>query len=108
MTYSGHCHCGAVAFRFESEPLVEGIRCNCSICIRRGNVMSKPYVVLDELRGQPSLYQWGDGDVKFWFCSICGIHPFSEVAGKHRINLGCVDGIDALALPITLIDGRSY
>jgi len=110
MIYSAHCHCGAVRFHFRSDELRDAIRCNCSICIRRGNLMSTAYYALEETSGfdQLALYEWGDHMVKFWFCKHCGIHPFSEVEGKYRVNLGCIDGLDVLALPVTLIDGKSY
>jgi hypothetical protein len=47
-TYNGSCHCGAVRFRFRSEEITSGCRCNCSICIRRGVVMSSRYFTPDE------------------------------------------------------------
>src|SRR3954469_7119008 len=83
--YSGSCHCGAVRFRFRSDEITSGCRCNCSICIRKGVVMSSTYIAPDafELDGEESLavYQFGDKDVCHYFCKICGISPFSEVAG---------------------------
>jgi hypothetical protein len=115
-TYSGHCHCGAVRFRFRSEELTEGRRCNCSICIRRGAVMSARYVPPDdfeELVGLEALcvYQFGDHDVSHYFCKTCGIYPFHDGTAKpghYRVNLGCIDGVDVLALPVVIIDGRSF
>jgi len=112
-TYQGSCHCGGVRFQFESGPITKGVRCNCSICIRRGAVMSADYIRELEVAARETLalYQWGDRDMKHFFCRVCGIFPFSEVAAKpgvYRVNLGCVDGIDPLALEIALIDGRAY
>ena len=46
-----------------------------------------------------------------FFCKACGI--FTYIAdgenGKdgYRVNLGCVEGLDTLALDITIIDGKS-
>ena len=123
-TYSGTCHRGAVRFRFDSEEITSGCRCNCSICIRKGMVMSSGYISPDafELAGKESLsvYQFGDKAVYHYFCKSCGISPFNEVAslpptyqgrarvGDRRVNLGCIDGLDPLALKIDLIDGRSF
>jgi len=114
-SYAGHCHCGAVRFRIESEPITRGLRCNCSICARRGNVLSAAYFpperIAVEGREALSLYQWGDRIVRFWFCRTCGIHVFhdtTEKPGWLRVNLGCVDDLDALALPIDWVDGRSF
>lgn len=114
--YSGRCHCGAVSFRFRSEPIVRGCRCNCSICRRKGAVMSDHYVAPRDmlaLEGRDSLrrYQFGDQLVNHYFCGRCGIHPFHEPVerpGHLRINLGCVEGLDVPGLEIRHIDGRSF
>ncbi|MBF5043896.1 GFA family protein [Aggregicoccus sp. 17bor-14] len=115
-TYDGSCHCGAVRFRVRSPPIRTGIRCNCSICIRRGAVMSSHYVLPEDFawvsgREALRLYQFGDHMMNHWFCGTCGIHPFGEVVehpGKCRVNLGCLDGVDPLALEVAVIDGRSF
>ena len=115
-TYEGRCHCGAVRFRFRSEEITRGIRCNCSICIRRGAVMARAYVQpadIELLEGKETLavYRFGDLMVNHYFCRTCGIHPFHDVIqkpGPLRFNLGCIEGIDPEALEIELIDGRSY
>ena len=117
VTYQGSCHCGAVRFSFTSEPITKGCRCNCSICRRRGAVMSDVYFPREAftLEGKQALalYQFGDHDMNHYFCKTCGIFPFSDVAapsraGEYRVNLGCVDGIDPLALEIRSIDGASF
>jgi hypothetical protein len=122
--YSGSCHCGAVRFRFKSDEITSGLRCNCSICIRKGIVMSSEYIPADafDLDSGESLtiYQFGDKDVLHYFCRTCGISPFNGVAslpadyqgrakvGDRRVNLGCIDGLDPLALAIEIVDGRSF
>lgn len=123
-SYRGRCHCGAVRFRFQSDEITSAIRCNCSICIRKGIVMSAGYVPPDafEVDGQECLtmYEFGDRSVHHYFCRTCGIVPFIAVTslppgyagrarvGDRRVNLGCVDELDPLALPIQIIDGRSF
>ena len=116
-TYRGKCHCGAVRFAFRTEePITTGIRCNCSICIRRGAAMSTTYFpreAFEQLEGLDKLtvYIWGDRMVNHYFCATCGIHPFHDVIGKegrYRVNLGCIDDLDVQGLSITMIDGRSY
>jgi hypothetical protein len=102
-----------VRYAFESEPITAGLRCNCSICQRRGTVMSVPYFENVEITGMDALapYVWGDMMVRSYFCRTCGIYTFHEVIaepGKLRINLGCVDGVEPLELPYRLVDGRSY
>ncbi len=53
-------------------------------------------------------YLWCDRVVNHLFCKTCGIYPYhgDETLG-YRVNLGCVEGIDVLALDIGIIDGRS-
>src|SRR5258708_7638879 len=110
--YSGRCHCGALRFRFRSEEIAEGRRCNCSICIRRGAVMSARYfapVDFEEIVGLEALrvYRFGDHDVNHYFCTTCGIYPFHDATAKpghFRVNLGCIDDLDVLALPVQIID----
>ncbi|MEO7096325.1 MAG: GFA family protein [Polyangiales bacterium] len=113
MRYQGSCHCGAVQFAFDAEPITEGVRCNCSICRRRGAVMSKTYLEGVSVEGLDRLvaYQWGDLMMNHWFCPTCGIYPFADVIerpGIYRVNLGCLDGVDPLAVSVTLIDGAAF
>ena len=115
-TYDGSCHCGAVRFRFEDEPITRGCRCNCSLCIRRGAVVSARYYSPEQFelvsgREALTLYLWGDLMMNHYFCATCGVFPFSaviETPGRYRVNLGCVEGIDPLALEIDVLDGRSF
>jgi len=122
-TYRGSCHCGSIRFTFTCEEITSGRRCNCSICIRKGAVMSSSYLppsdVTVEGAERLARYQFGDKDVNHHFCPTCGIFPFNTVAsvppdyqgparpGDYRINLGCVHDLDVLSLPIEIIDGRA-
>jgi hypothetical protein len=115
-TYTGRCHCGAVRFRLIAEAITRGCRCNCSICIRRGAVMSDSYFppeAFESFEGLDALavYHWGDREMNHYFCRTCGIHPFADPIGKpghYRVNLGCLEGFDPLAVEIRLIDGKSF
>lgn len=114
-TYSGSCHCGAIHFSFESEEITQGLRCNCSICTRKGAMMSHYVIPEDELKiesGEESLtlYQFGAKTAKHFFCKQCGIYPFHETArmpGHYRVNLGCIDGVDPDQLKADLFDGKN-
>ena len=123
-TYQASCHCGAIRFRFASDPITSGLRCNCSICIRKGIVLSTRYYrpeAVELLSGADafSVYMFGDRDVRHCFCRTCGINVFTMIAsvpedyagparpGDYRINLGCVEGLDHEALEVSMIDGRS-
>ncbi|WP_279426620.1 GFA family protein [Anaeromyxobacter terrae] len=122
-TYSASCHCGAIRFTFTCEEITSGRRCNCSICIRKGAVMSSNYFRPSdvEVEGEErlALYQFGDKNVNHFFCRTCGIFPFSTVAsvppdyqgparpGDYRVNLGCVHDLDVLSLDIQVINGKA-
>jgi hypothetical protein len=122
-TYTASCHCGAVRLTFTCEEITSGRRCNCSICIRRGAVMSSSYVRASDVqvggREHLAVYQFGDRSMNHFFCRTCGIAPFSTVAsvppgyegparpGDHRLNLGCVHDLDVLSLPVQIIDGKA-
>jgi hypothetical protein len=72
-----------VRFSFFGEEITEGKRCNCSLCSRKGAIMSAK-------------------------CKTCGIFPyFGNDEYGFRVNLGCVEQIDAMSLPISIIDGKS-
>ena len=113
--YTGSCHCGAVKIFFESEPITKGLRCNCSICVRKGALMSPEPVPPENFHINASeaslgMYQFGIKTAKHYFCKHCGIYTFHETArkiGYLRANLGCVDGIDTVALECDMFDGKN-
>ena len=115
MQYHGGCHCGAVRFSFEHPEITRGLRCNCSMCARKGAVMSPEPIPESLLKiqaadGTLGLYQFGARTAKHIFCRTCGIYPFHETArkpGHYRVNLGCVEDVDALALEADIFDGRN-
>ena len=60
--------------------------------------------------GTLTSYKFGTMTARHHFCSRCGIHTFVETRlnpGQYRINLGCVDEINAFRLPAELYDGKS-
>ena len=112
--YQGSCHCGAVRFSYEGEEITKGLRCNCSICRRKGALMSSEIIAPEKLKmevekGVLGLYQFGMKTAKHYFCKRCGIYPFHETArkpGHFRVNLGCIDEIDTFSLESDLFDGK--
>ena len=112
--YHGSCHCGAIRFSFEQAKIEKGVRCNCSYCARRGALMSPEPIppekfIVNAQPGALGLYQFGAKTAKHYFCKYCGIYPFHETArvpGHFRANLGCVEGVDSLALDYEVLDGR--
>lgn len=58
-----------------------------------------------------TVYRWGDRMVNHYFCRVCGIHPFHDATtkpGHFRVNLGCIEGLDALTLPVTVLNGKAF
>jgi hypothetical protein len=111
-TYNGSCHCGAVRFEVQTT-LSPALRCNCSLCRRKGAVMA---AVAPEhfklLCGEESLslYQSNTRIAKHFFCKVCGIYTFHRPRTNpniYRVNAGCLEGVDALGLEVGLHDGAS-
>lgn len=113
-TYQGHCHCGAVQFTIKCAPIEKGVRCNCSICSRKGAMMSPEMVPEAQLKIETKedalgLYQFGAKTAKHFFCKQCGIYTFHETArkvGHYRVNLACIDELDPFAMECEVFDGK--
>lgn len=113
--YNGSCHCGSISFSFEHEEIKTGLRCNCSICRRKGAVMSPFTLSPEELEikienDALGLYQFGSKIAEHYFCKTCGIYPFHVTIrkpGHYRVNLGCIDAIDTNTLVVDIFDGKS-
>lgn len=114
LDYHGSCHCGAVDFYFQAQVITEGLRCNCSICSKKGAVMSVFALAPSELTitaasGVLATYEFAKGVAKHHFCSSCGIYTFHQTAsqpGYYRINLGCLDEVDTSVLAVRVFNGR--
>lgn len=112
--YEGSCHCGAVNFSFESEKITKGLKCNCSICSRKGAMMSSFVIPEQDLKINADenilgLYQFGTKTAKHFFCKNCGIYTFHETArapGNYRVNLGCLKNIDTFEMEFDVFDGK--
>ncbi|MET0070676.1 MAG: GFA family protein [Candidatus Thiodiazotropha sp.] len=112
--YQGSCHCGAVRFSFEGDKIEKGLRCNCSICSRKGAMMTPQAIppedfTIEAETGALGLYQFGAKTAKHYFCKHCGIYTFHETArfaGHYRANLGCIEGVDPFVLEYDLFDGK--
>jgi hypothetical protein len=115
LAYHGSCHCGAIKYSFNSRAISAGLRCNCSICRRKGALMSTFTIApaqfdIDAEQDFLGSYQFGSCVAKHYFCKRCGIYTFHETRrkpGYYRVNLGCIDGLDALALASETVDGAA-
>ncbi len=114
MKYTGGCHCGGIRFEVEGD-FHEGLECNCSMCSRRGSLLS--FVPHEQLKlltppERMSTYLFNKHVIKHYFCPTCGIHPLAE--GKDRsgkaiaaINLRCLENFDLGALKIKKFNGAA-
>ena len=99
------CHCKSVEIEVNSSNLLDNlIRCNCSICKRRGAIMAiVDYDNIKVVKGEDkiSLYQFHTRTAKHYFCSVCGIYTHHQTRvniNKYGINVGCIDEINSLEL----------
>jgi hypothetical protein len=77
--------------------------------------MSDRYFEGDEIQVEGSealtCYRWGDRLVDHWFCRSCGVYTFhnpTAAPDRYRVNLGCIESIDASSLTIDVVDGRAF
>jgi hypothetical protein len=113
-THTGSCHCGKVAFEFESGPLTDGLECNCSICGRKGTILHfvpASSFTLKTPREALTTYTFNKHAIAHHFCATCGVSAFGEGVDPKgnamaAINLRCVEGVDPRALQITFYNGR--
>jgi hypothetical protein len=112
-TYTGGCHCGKVRFEITAD-LAKAITCNCSLCSKRGHVLSfLPAEQFKLLSGEEALtdYQFNKKIIHHLFCSICGVGSFGRGEGPHgptvAVNLRCLDDVDLKTVEITEFDGKS-
>lgn len=112
-TYRGSCHCGKVQFEIQSA-LEPAMRCNCSLCTRRGAVMTRvPPERFRLLAGEEylTLYQFNTRIARHYFCKVCGVYTFHRprtAPDMYAINVGCLEGVDPLSLETKLNDGRAF
>ena len=110
------CHCGKVEAEINvSDKLEKVLRCNCSICKRKGTIMS---MVKNEdfkiVKGEDKLklYQFHSKIAKHYFCSNCGIYTHHNPRSNPDMtgfNVGCIDDVDIFKLKdVGLNDGQNH
>ncbi|HEX9809762.1 MAG TPA: GFA family protein [Alphaproteobacteria bacterium] len=113
-TYSGGCHCGKVQFDVTID-LARVLACNCSICRKRGSLLSFTTPERFSLKsGAESLteYRFNTRNIRHLFCDACGIESFAhgtmpDGTEMVAINVRCLDGVDLDALEVTPFDGKN-
>ncbi len=109
------CHCGLIEARINLKNFEKIIRCNCSICKRKGTIMS---MVKNEnfkiVKGEDKLrlYQFHTRVAKHYFCSNCGIYTHHNPRSNPAMtgfNLGCIEEVDTFKLSnISINDGNNH
>jgi hypothetical protein len=91
------------------------ISCNCSICSKRGWLLTfVPVPSFSLVKGEDELtdYQFNKKVIHHLFCTTCGTASFgkgSDGQGNEMIavNLRCVDDFDLTTVPVTQYDGKN-
>jgi hypothetical protein len=108
----GSCHCGAVRWRFESEPDAATI-CNCTVCRRYAALWI--YGWYDEdvfVSGPTRTYLRGEKILAFHFCEHCASVVYwasvgSGPDGRRRaaVNIRLADPEAVANIPVQRFDG---
>lgn len=115
LSLTGRCHCGAVEIEIPWDGEFHKLRrCDCSFCARRWAVVASVRVEeLKVIRGEDklSLYIWGTGTARHYFCSVCGIythHRRRSIPSEYGVNIANFPGVDVREfMHVAHIDGRS-
>ena len=111
------CHCENVELEVNipETGFPKLMRCNCSLCKRKGAVMSPlPKENVKLVKGQDSLklYQYHTKVAEHYFCSNCGIythHKMRSNPNMYGINAACIEGVDPYKLDdIEIFDGINH
>jgi hypothetical protein len=112
-THTGGCHCGAVRYEVALE-LERVMACNCSICSKKGTLLSfVPVEQFELLSGEDALadYQFNKKIIHHLFCKTCGVESFAKGVGPdgkpmRAINVRCLDDVDVSKLDVSHFDGK--
>ena len=110
------CHCKKVEIEVNiSEPFEKILRCNCSLCKRKGAIMTmvKPEdFKIIKGKDKLKLYQYHTKVAKHYFCSNCGIYTHHNPRSNPSmfgINLACLEDVDTFKLKnVSINDGKNH
>src|SRR5215470_17136821 len=83
----GTCHCGAVKIEVPEAPAAL-TSCNCSICRRTGNLMAYYSPKTVRISGATDIYMWGDRELEFHRCKVCGNSTHWSAVDKTMDRMG--------------------
>jgi hypothetical protein len=110
------CHCKQVEAEINlPDDLKKVLKCNCSICKRKGTIMSmvkNEDFKITKGKEKLKLYQFHTKIAKHYFCSNCGIYTHHNPRSNPAMtgfNLGCLDEIDVFQLEdVPVNDGQNH
>lgn len=100
-SFQGGCHCGAIRFEAEGDPVMV-VHCHCTDCQKitgahMATVAGVPEASFRVVKGEPKVYATtGDsgGKVNRSFCSHCGSTLFSRVDAMPDVVFVEAGGLD--------------
>jgi len=111
------CHCRGVEAEVSLPTGLKNlVRCNCSICKKKGITMINK-IGLNDLKitkGKEllKLYQYHTKTAKHYFCSVCGIythHKPRSNPNSYCVNAGCLEGVNPFDLKdVPIFDGINH
>jgi|TARA_B100001059_G_scaffold209672_1_gene222777 hypothetical protein len=110
------CHCGEVEAEINITGNLEKVlRCNCSMCKRKGTIMSmvkNENFKITKGKDKLKIYQFHTKVAKHFFCSNCGIYTHHNPRSNPALtgfNLGCIDEVNIFELKdISVNDGLNH
>ncbi|HSC67366.1 MAG TPA: GFA family protein [Cellvibrio sp.] len=115
MKYHGSCHCGNIKFEVEGN-IDSAISCNCSICQRKGLLLSffpaDQFTLLSSGENVGS-YTFNKHVIRHKFCQVCGVSPYSEGRDPEgnqmvAVNIRCLENVELEKIPLHPVNGRAY
>jgi hypothetical protein len=110
--HKGSCHCGKVAFEVETD-LSQVIECNCSICRKRGYMLTFAPREALKVSGEDNLstYTFNTHTIRHRFCANCGTATFGEGRkpdGEEMIaiNVRCLEAVELSDLKPIPFNGK--
>lgn len=114
VSHQGGCHCGGVRWKVQAPADLPVVECNCSMCAKVGFlhlIVDADAFSLETDEDDLSLYQFGTGTAKHWFCSVCGVKSF-YVPRSHpdgySVNVRCIDPGTIASMRIEPFDGQNW